>query len=117
MGRYYFGDIDGKFMFAVQSSNAADRFGSIGQSPDIIEYHFSEEHLPTINEELEKLKDAHEKVTKFFESIGKYSYSDEMLKDYGITEQDMSDYADYNLGKNIKDYVEENGDCFFSAEL
>ena len=117
MGRYYFGDIEGKFMFAVQSSTAADRFGSVGQSPDIIEYHFSEEHLPTINEELEKLKDAHEKVTKFFESIGKYSYSDEMLKDYGITEQDMSDYADYNLGKNIKDYVEEYGDCFFSAEL
>jgi len=117
MGRYYFGDIDGKFMFAVQPSNAADRFGSVGYAPDIIEYHFSEEHLPTINEELEKLKDAHEKVTKFFESIGKNSYSDEMLKDYGVTEQDMSDYADYNLGKNIKDYVEENGDCFFTAEL
>jgi len=115
MGRYYHGDIEGKFMFAVQSSDAADRFGSLGQSPDIIEYHFSEEHLPIINEELEKLKDAHEKVTKFFEQVD--GWNDEMLKDYGLTEQDMSDYADYNLGKNIKDCVEENGDCFFSAEL
>lgn len=25
MGRYYEGDIDGKFMFAVQSSNSANR--------------------------------------------------------------------------------------------
>ena len=29
MGRYYSGDIEGKFWFAVQSSNAADRFGGI----------------------------------------------------------------------------------------
>jgi len=117
MGRYYFGDIEGKFMFAVQSSNAADRFGSVGQSPDIIEYYFGNEHLPKINEELEKLKDAHEKVTKFFESIGNGGYNDEMAAEYGLTKQDLSDYADYNLGKNIKDCLEENGDCFFSAEL
>jgi hypothetical protein len=117
MGRYYFGDIEGKFMFAVQSSDAADRFGSLGQRPDIIEYYFGNEHLPIINEELEKLKDAHEKVTKFFESIGNGGYNDEMAAEYGLTKQDLSDYADYNLGKNIKDCLEENGDCFFSAEL
>ncbi len=29
MGRYYSGDIEGKFWFAVQSSYAADRFGVI----------------------------------------------------------------------------------------
>ena len=104
-------------MFAVQSSDAADRFGSLGQRPDIIEYYFSDEHLPIINEELEKLKDAHEKVTKFFESIGNGGYNDEMAAEYGLTKQDLSDYADYNLGKNIKDCLEENGDCFFSAEL
>ena len=27
MGRYYNGDINGKFWFAVQNSNCADRFG------------------------------------------------------------------------------------------
>jgi hypothetical protein len=117
MGRYYFGDIEGKFMFAVQSSNAADRFGSMGYTPDVINYYFSEEHLPKIKEELAKLKDAHKKVTKFFESIGNDSYSDEMLKDYGLTEQDMGDYADYNLGSQIKQCIEENGSCFFEAEL
>ena len=28
MGRYYNGDVNGKFMFAVQSSNAHERFGA-----------------------------------------------------------------------------------------
>ncbi len=31
MGRYYNGDIEGKFMFAVQSSDDADFFGVQGQ--------------------------------------------------------------------------------------
>ena len=30
MGRYYTGDIEGKFWFGIQSSNSADRFGVIG---------------------------------------------------------------------------------------
>jgi hypothetical protein len=117
MGRYYNGDIEGKFMFAVQSSNAADRFGSMGYTPDVIHYYFSEEHLPKINEELAKLKDAHEKVTKFFESIGNNSYNDEMADEYGVTQQDKMDYADYNLGNQIKQCIEECGSCFFEAEL
>jgi len=117
MGRYYNGDIEGKFMFAVQSSNAADRFGSTGYTPDVINYYFSEEHLPKIKEELAKLKDAHEKVTKFFESIGGGGYNNEMANEYGVTHQDLMDYADYNLGSQIKQCIEENGSCFFEAEL
>jgi len=30
MGRYYHGDIEGKFMFGIQSSNDADFFGVEG---------------------------------------------------------------------------------------
>jgi hypothetical protein len=29
MGRYYNGDVNGKFMFAVQDSNAHERFGAV----------------------------------------------------------------------------------------
>jgi hypothetical protein len=36
MGRYYTGDIEGKFAFAVQSSDAADRFGSCGSYTRIL---------------------------------------------------------------------------------
>ena len=40
-----------------------------------------------------------------------------MRKEAGITEQEMSDYADYNLGMKIRDCILENGQCEFEAEL
>jgi hypothetical protein len=40
MGRYYSGDIEGKFMFATQSSTAADRFGSSYYEPNHVNYYF-----------------------------------------------------------------------------
>ena len=46
MGRYYTGDIEGKFCFAVQSSYAADRFGFEG-TPSYINYHFNESDTRT----------------------------------------------------------------------
>ena len=48
MGRYYSGDIEGKFWFAVQSSNAADRFGSTRYVRDYINYSFDTSHIPII---------------------------------------------------------------------
>ena len=46
MGRYYSGDIEGKFWFGVQSSNAADRFGAEGFRPEELCYYFDkDEHL------------------------------------------------------------------------
>ena len=120
MGRYYSGDIEGKFMFAVQSSKAADRFGSEYCEPNYVEYYFDRDHLETINSELEKLKPGYDLVNEFFEkrrSEGKISYNNEDAEKSGITGQMMSDYADYNLGKNIKDCVEEQGECNFKAEI
>ena len=38
MGRYYNGDIEGKFWFGVQASNDADFFGSEGHC-DFLQYH------------------------------------------------------------------------------
>ena len=51
MGRYYNGDIDGKFWFGVQSSNDADFFGATGCEPNYIEYDFDkDEHLIDLKE-------------------------------------------------------------------
>ena len=119
MGRYYNGDIEGKFMFAVQSSAAADRFGSAG-SQDFLDYYFDKSHLETISKELSALKPAWVKVNNFFDEgkkNGRTGYTDEDLKDAGISEQDLSDYADYNLGKKIEECVIEEGECHFEAEL
>ena len=120
MGRYYSGDIEGKFMFAVQSSTAADRFGSEHCEPNYVEYYFDRDNLETINSELEKLKPNHDIVEAFFEkrrSEGSLSYSEADKNKAGLTSEMISDYADYNLGKNIKDCVEEYGECNFQAEI
>ena len=57
MWRYYSGDIEGKFWFAVQSSNAADRFGSIGYEPGYLEYCFDEDNLPVVQQELKNIEE------------------------------------------------------------
>lgn len=114
MGRYYSGNIEGKFMFAVQSSNAADRFGSIGHN-NYISYYFDESHLDTINEELNSLESSFKKVEEFFKDRNSYNIEDQ--EKAGITSQEMSDYADYLLGEKIKKCIIKQGDCSFEAEL
>jgi hypothetical protein len=124
MGRYYNGDIEGKFWFAVQSSDAADRFGVYGQTPNYLEYYFGEEALETVQNELkrieEKYKDVFIKLEKFFEE--KNSYFDEELSSYfGVSKEEVQEflreYADYKLGKKIEKCIIENGRCDFQAEL
>lgn len=119
MGRWYTGDIEGKFWFGLQSSTAANRFGVIYNEPNYVEYYFSEEDLESVQEEIENiLEDLGEKIEvidKFFES--KFSYSDEMLKDIGIEQDTLREYADLLLGIKIRDCIKENGKCVFEAEL
>lgn len=119
MGRYYNGSIEGKFWFAVQPSDAASRFGGEMFEPQYISYSFDESHLEGVEEELknieEKLGDKLQRLDEFFESGS--GYRDEQLKDIGINNEDLSDYADYGLGVQIRDCIIENGYCNFDAEL
>jgi hypothetical protein len=119
MGRYYVGDIEGKFWFAVQASNAAGRFGGEEIEPQFIEYYFSENDLDSINEEITfietTLGDNKKVIEDFFE--GKSSYSDTELENLGITTPMLSEYADLLLGIKIRDCVEASGTCNFEAEL
>jgi len=119
MGRYYTGDINGKFWFALQSSDAASRFGGYENEPNYIDYHFNkEEHLEGIEEEIKAIEDnLGEKlrvVEKFFENNN--GYNEEMIKPYFTTDE-LRDYADLLLGREIRDYVKEHGECNFDAEL
>lgn len=123
MGRYYSGDIEGKFWFGVQSSNAADRFGSIGYEPSYLEYYFNEEHLPKVQKELKKIEDvvSLEKIKKLDEFFNKINgYNNHILEEHGILSiwnEHKSDYADYKLGKQIEKCLLENKECNFQAEL
>ena len=55
MGRYYNGDIEGKFWFAVQSSDDADFFGQQGEAR-FLNYYFDAEDLPKIEEGIKKMQ-------------------------------------------------------------
>ena len=118
MGRYYMGDIDGKFWFGLQSSDAADRFGVMGYEPDYIVYNFQEEDLEGVENEIknieETLGDKLGILDKFFEENN--GYNDELLEKIGITKDELRDYADLGLGKQIRDCIKETGQCSFDAE-
>lgn len=124
MGRYISGDLEGKCWFGIQPSDFADRFGSTGCQPSYLEYWYSEEHLPQIEEELQKIK-AYlgknlKKLDDFFDS--RLGYTDEELqKALGMNENDsrkvLNEYADYKFGIRLRDYVKEHGECQFEVEL
>ncbi len=119
MGRYYSGMIEGKFWFALQSSDAADRFGVIGSYPSYLEYNFGEEDLQGVEDEIkvieESLGDKKRILDEFFNTNN--GYTDEMIEGLGVTTQELEDYVDLGLGIKIRDCIKEEGSCSFEAEL
>ena len=124
MGRYTSGDLEHKFWFAVQNSNAADRFGVTGVQPEELYYYFDNGNLDDVEEEIKiirkQLGKHRTKMNEFFKSNG--SYTDEKLAQYlGVSVDKaktlLSDYADYELGMKIRKCILENGQCEFTAEF
>ena len=120
MGRYFFGDIEGKFWFGLQPSDAATRFSADAECErSSISYYFDEENLEEVQDELKSIEDSLgenlQKIEDFFS--GKDSYRDEQLREIGITGSMLGDYADYKLGKKIEQCIIEQGQCQFEAEL
>jgi hypothetical protein len=128
MGRYYNGDIEGKFWFAVQSSDAPSRFGGYEHQPNYINYGFDEDTLKEVEEEIKKIENGlgqnENLLDKFFKENN--GYNDEMLitffkennkEETKDTIHDMlREYADLGLGKQIRDCIKEQGYCNFEAE-
>ena len=123
MGRYTSGDIEHKYWFAVQDSDAADRFGVTGVEPSELYYYFDEGNLNGVEAELkvieEQLGTYRVKMIEFFKS--NQWYTDEDLIKYLDLPSDkvrnlLKDYADYELGRKIRDCILENGYCEFRAE-
>lgn len=146
MGRYYHGDIEGKFWFGIQDSRDPVNFGGQeilvvddeenGEDAEVIASHFlfEKKDLQTIQNGLDKclaiLGSNKEKIDEFFEQ--RESYSDNELvahldlvdeaNDIGpveamtLTKAFLMIYARYNLGLKIKACVEETGQCDFIAD-
>jgi hypothetical protein len=117
MGRYISGDIERKLWFAVQSSDAADRFGVEGTQPGRLEYYFDEDDLQKVTDEIKRIEESIDvkKLDKFFNQQGWYS-QDDLIKN-NITDEEVSEYADLGLGKDIQKSIVDNGQCWFEAEL
>ena len=123
MGRYYSGDIEGKFWFGVQSSDDASFFGGEELEPSEIEYLFDKDDLGDIERGLakcrQKLGVLEKSLDVFFDD--NKGYNDVMLAK--ATAIDPSEiryilewYARLKLGRKIHAKVKEQGECFFLAE-
>jgi len=59
MGRYYSGDIEGKFVFGVQASDAGVRFGAVEEEWAYTQYIVDREDYSKIKKELEGASKMH----------------------------------------------------------
>jgi hypothetical protein len=119
MGRYYSGDIEGKFWFALQSSDAADRFGVTGQTPAELQYFFTEDDLEGVEVEIKNIEKTLGEKKQILDDFFKdeRGYTDSDIEALGVSKDELSDYADLGLGIKIRDQIKEFGTCDFTAEL
>ena len=119
MGRWYQGDIEGKFWFALQSSDAADRFGIKGMQPNQLQYYFIEENLVEIEEEILNIEHSLGKKKQILDDFfnKQTRYTDKDIVELGVSREELQDYADLGLGIKIRNCIIAKGSCFFEANL
>ena len=125
MGRFYNGDIEGKFWVAIQSSDDASFFGGSENQPNYINYSFNEEDdLDTIKDGIKKceveLGEYKEKIDEFFEKNNGYNdikVAKALETDETKARELLVWYARLELGTKILKCVEKQGSCLFEAEL
>lgn len=118
MGRYYNGDIEGKFMFAVQGSDAGEKFGAVEIENNYVDYFVSRDSYQDIIKELSAIKKRGgvDRVKAMFDKV-EY-YNDETMEEHNVTTEDLEDYADYGLGTQMKEFFDNSNaqELHFTAE-
>jgi len=130
MGRYYNGDIEGKFWFGVQSSQDGEFFGAL-ENNNYINYMVDRDDNNVeegIKECLKELNNWKERLDQFFEENNGYNDEmiikhwkerfDEVINQDAIRRQ-LEWYARLALGEQIQKFLKDNPetDCYFEAEL
>ena len=122
MGRYYSGDVEGKWAFGVQCSTTPDKFGAVEHEPYMIEYTFYRHNLDFAKNKMKELEAGLggnlQKIIDFF-SVNN-GYHDAKLIEAGIDPQDLGAYFDWCFGKQVLDFFEANPDedeCNIDSEL
>ena len=133
MGRYYSGDIEGKFWFGIQDSNDSEFFGGEVLEPNHTIYYFEKDNdyqdvLDGIKKCVKALGEYKQKLDDFFKTNNRYT--DKMVAEcLGIPQSEdqklfgnkrvseiLGWYARLELGEKIKQRLDETGYCEFEAE-
>ena len=126
MGRFYNGDIEGKWWFGVQSSDTPERFGGYEIS---IDYSISNDD--TFRDAVKQLEEDLDGKLKWLKQFFKDNsfYSDEKLLKFMIKKnprydkselsQDLENFADYEFAMQVKEYFDDTGNeyCHVNSEL
>ena len=126
MERYYDGDVEGKWWFGVQSSDAPERFGGYETHIDytICNDDTFKSGIKLIKEDL---GDKLEWLQQFFDENN--GYNDAMLMEFMIKKnprydkselsQDLENFADYDFAMQVKEYFDDTGNeyCHVNSEL
>jgi hypothetical protein len=124
MGRYYHGDIEGKFWFGVQPSNDPEFFGAVEEDTDIV--HYYTEDLSLIENGIAKCKEEigeyYYRMQIFYNSVVNEPNNAVTLGEWLKVPEHKADrligwYARLELGEKMYLRVKEHGSCFITAEL
>ena len=126
MGRYYDGDVEGKWWFGVQSSDTPERFGGYETHIDytICNDDTFKSGIKLIKEDL---GDKLEWLQQFFDENN--GYNDAVLMEFMLKKnprydkselsQDLENFADYEFAMQVKEYFDDTGNeyCHVNSEL
>jgi len=118
MGRYYQGDIEGKFWFGVQTSDDGEFFGAQESHTDIIDYEIDCEDIEIVKEGIMKCK------TKLRHSLLEYDPDTGFKPSFWnpLTETEQRYYSEWmarlTMGIKILEFFNKHPDdtCYFTAE-
>ena len=121
MGRFYYGDIEGKFWFGIQSSNDPEFFGLEEEKNEINYYTEDIEKVEEgVNKCLKELKGYKEIIEDYFNDKEGYN-EQKMAEELEISNEKLREklvwFARLELGEKILNYLKEEGNCSLTAEL
>jgi len=122
MGRYYDGDIEGKFWFGIQASNDGEYFGAEAQETQVIPYYTKNLELAKngIDKCIVELGVYKEQFDDFFSKNDIWS-KERLAECLNVSIKKITKllvwYARLELGEKIYKCIKEKGYCSFDAEL
>ena len=122
MGRYYEGDIEGKFWFGCQSSYDGELFGATPQEPHVVEYAIELEDIHKVLEGIHTCKQQLGKYVTLFNKAYEGGIKEDL--EFSKLSEDKQNslyelFASLDMGMRILIYFNEhpNDPCYFTAEL